>query len=151
MIIDGQTNNIINLTLQVLLISTWIAIPITMMLALMYFYKKFKKWETKEIKEAERIIVKRNIEINKTSETINLLADKEQELKKEVERLEALRISIASEVGEVVETEDSVQQKINYNELNIKELQAIAKEKGVKGFSRMKKTKLIDILNRSSM
>jgi sugar phosphate isomerase/epimerase len=151
MIIDGQTNNIINLTLQVLLISTWIAIPITMMLALMYLYKKFKKWETKEIKEAERIIVKRNIEINKTSETINLLADKEQELKKEVERLEALRISIASEVGEVVETEDSVQQKINYNELNIKELQAIAKEKGVSGFSRMKKTKLIDILNRSSL
>lgn len=151
MIIDGQTNNIINLTLQVLLISTWIAIPITMMLALMYLYKKFKKWETKEIKEAERIIVKRNIEINKTSETINLLADKEQELKKEVERLEALRISIASEVGEVVETEDSVQQKIDYNELNIKELQAIAKEKGVRGFSRMKKTKLIDILNRSSL
>lgn len=151
MIIDGQTNNIINLTLQVLLISTWIAIPITMMLALMYLYKKFKKWETKEIKEAERIIVKRNIEINKTSETINLLADKEQELKKEVERLEALRISIASEVGEVVETEDSDQQKINYNELNIKELQAIAKEKGVRGFSRMKKTKLIDILNRSSL
>jgi len=149
MVLNETTVNIINLTIQVLLVSLWVAIPVTMLLVLMYAYKHYKKWENKEVKEAERIIVKKNNDINKASGTVTLLSAKIDELQKDVEALTAKKQALQLEVGDNPDTEDTAEPEIDLEALSIKELQAIAKEQGVKGFSRMKKAKLINILKGS--
>lgn len=149
MVLNETTVNIINITIQVLLISLWVAIPVTMMLVLMYAYKHYKKWENKEVKEAERIIVKKNNDINKASGTVTLLSAKIDELEKEVETLTAKKQALQLELGENPDDEEPEAPVIDLEALSIKELQAIAKEQRIKGFSRMKKAKLINILNGS--
>lgn len=149
MVLNETTVNIINITIQVLLISLWVAIPVTMMLVLMYAYKHYKKWENKEVKEAERIIVKKNNDINKASGTVTLLSAKIDELEKEVETLTAKKQALQLELGENPDEEEPEAPVIDLEALSIKELQAIAKEQRIKGFSRMKKAKLINILNGS--
>lgn len=144
--LNGQTENIINITLQVLLVSTWIAIPITMMLALMYIYKHYKKWENKEVKEAERIIVKKNTEIHKASETATLLSTTLDKLKIEVEELTQRKLELQLELGDPIESVEEEQPAVDLSKLTIKELQELAKAQGIRGFSRMKKAKLLEVV-----
>lgn len=144
--LNPQTEGFINLTLQVLLGSLWIAIPILMLLSLMYIYRRYKKWSDKEIREAERIIVKRNQEITDAANTINVLTPKLTELKLEVEQYEAKLLELKVQAGEnPEEASKEPQDTINYK-MTIKELQALAKDRNIKGYTRMSKAKLIDKL-----
>jgi len=146
MILNENTNNFLNITLQVLLATTWIAIPITMMLVLMYLYKKYKKWEDKEVRQAERLIVKMNKDVVEASEAAKLLKETHQQLAVEVEELQQRKKELQIELGESTEVEEE-QQQDDLSLLTIKELHVLAKDAGIRGYSRMKKTKLVELLN----
>lgn len=144
--ISDTTRLVIDLFIRIVFYSGFVAGPIMILILLMYQYEKYKKWKDKEIKEAERIIVKKNEQIVETSVAINQLEGKKAELVLAVDSLEARLKEMKIESGDVTSTEDETANKTISDKLTIKELHALARERKVKGFSRMKKEELLKIL-----
>jgi hypothetical protein len=144
------TRNALDILLRIVFISGWFAAPIVVLILLMYGYERYKKWKDAEKKEAERIIVRMNEDIVKTGQTVNVLQSREIELKLACDALEARLKELKRESGEE-STEDPSDDakdpsaKVD-SKTTIKELHALAKQRKVKGFSRMKKEDLIKIL-----
>ena len=144
--ISESTRQVIDLFIRIIFYSGFVAGPIMILIILMYQYEKYKKWKDKETKEAERIIVKMNEDIVKTGVTVNALTARETELKLAIDSYESRLRELKAEAGESVATEDDEVKEPVSTELTIKELHALARERKVKGFSRMKKEDLIKIL-----
>ena len=144
--ITEPTRQAIDLFVRILFFSGFVAGPIMILILLMYQYEKYKKWKDKETKEAERIIVKMNEDLVKTGVTVTALTAKETELKLSVASLEARQKELKAEAGEAVTENDSDDSPVHTEGLTIKELHALARERKVKGFSRMKKEDLMKIL-----
>ncbi len=155
------TRNVLDILFRVIFISGWIAAPIIMLIMIMYLYEKYKKWKDTERKEAERIIVKMNEDIVKTSAAINNLKPVETELKLSISALESKLKELKAQTHELQpvevvipeETTTSMneiiaEEKHDSKELTIKDLHALARERKIKGFSRMKKEVLIKILGK---
>lgn len=142
----------LDIAYRVLFTSLWIAIPIVMLILLMYLYEKYKKWKDSDRKEAERIIVKMNEDVIKTQETINVLRPIETELKATIATLEEKVKSLKKETGEPEAAEIPADKESSVVQANtkpsIKELHALARERKIKGFSRMKQDDLIKILGK---
>lgn len=147
---SDTTRQVLDIAYRVLFYTLWIAIPIIVLIILMYAYEKYKKWKDVDRKEAERIIVKMNEDIVKSGTTINVLQSRETELKLAVDALEARLKELKKESGENSSDEASDDAKnqatITDSKTTIKDLHALAKERKIKGFSRMKKEDLIKIL-----
>lgn len=147
---SDTTRQVLDIAYRVLFYTLWIAIPIIVLIILMYAYEKYKKWKDADRKEAERIIVKMNEDIVKSGTTINVLQSRETELKLAVDALEARLKELKKEAGEddlVEQFEKFVKdQTLPNKQPTIKDLHALAKERKIKGFSRMKKEDLIKIL-----
>ncbi|HOI86142.1 MAG TPA: Rho termination factor N-terminal domain-containing protein [Acholeplasmataceae bacterium] len=147
---SDTTRQVLDIAYRVLFYTLWIAIPIIVLIILMYAYEKYKKWKDADRKEAERIIVKMNEDIVKSGTTINVLQSRETELKLAVDALEARLKELKKESGENSSDEASDDAKnqatITDSKTTIKDLHALAKERKIKGFSRMKKEDLIKIL-----
>lgn len=144
--ISDTTRIVIDIFIRIVFYSGFIAAPIMILILLMYQYEKYKKWKDKEIKEAERIIVKKNEQIVETGVAINQLEGKKAELVLAVDSLEARLKEMKIESGDVTSTEDEATSETITDKLTIKELHALARERKVKGFSRMKKEELLKIL-----
>ena len=82
------TKNALDIVYRVLFVSLWFAVPVVILIVLMYGYERYKKWKDAEKKEAERIIVKMNEDVIKTTETINVLKPIETELRANISKLE---------------------------------------------------------------
>lgn len=149
---SDAARNALDIVYQVLFISLAVAIPIVVLILLMYAYEKYKKWKDVEKKEAERIIVKMNEDVIKTTETINVLKPIETELRATISKLEEKLKDLKKEAGEEepgLQSSDVINESSEpIKEPNIKELHALAKERKIKGFSRMKKEDLIKILGK---
>lgn len=149
---SDAARNALDIVYQVLFISLAVAIPIVVLILLMYAYEKYKKWKDAEKKEAERIIVKMNEDVIKTTETINVLKPIETELRATISKLEEKLKDLKKEAGEEepgLQSSDVINESSEpIKEPNIKELHALAKERKIKGFSRMKKEDLIKILGK---
>lgn len=147
---SDTTRQVLDIAYRVLFYTLWIAIPIIVLIILMYAYEKYKKWKDADRKEAERIIVKMNEDIVKSGTTINVLQSRETELKLAVDALEARLKELKKESGEnsSEEASDDAKNRVTMvdNKTTIKDLHALAKERKIKGFSRMKKEDLIKIL-----
>lgn len=147
---SDTTRQVLDIAYRVLFYTLWIAIPIIVLIILMYAYEKYKKWKDADRKEAERIIVKMNEDIVKSGTTINVLQSRETELKLAVDALEACLKELKKESGENSSEEASDDAKNQVTKVDskttIKDLHALAKERKIKGFSRMKKEDLIKIL-----
>jgi len=143
------TRNVLDIFIRIIFYSGYVAAPIMVLILVMYQYEKYKKWKDKEKKDAERIIVKMNEDIVKTGVAVNVLSNRETELKLSCEAYEARLKALKTESGEDVE-KVVVEETLSTEVLNIKQLQALARERGVKGFSRMKKKDLMKILGGSA-
>jgi|GEM_PF-3476186 len=149
---SDTTRQVLDIAYRVLFYTLWIAIPIIVLIILMYAYEKYKKWKDADRKEAERIIVKMNEDIVKSGTTINVLQSRETELKLAVDALEARLKELKKESGE--NSSDDASDDTNAHaamidsKTTIKDLHALAKERKIKGFSRMKKEDLIKILGK---
>jgi septal ring factor EnvC (AmiA/AmiB activator) len=134
----------LNILINVILYSLAVAAPLIMLIIVMYQYEKYSKWRAKEQKEADRIIVKMNEDIVNTSKTINHLKDQEAALEKKIKEYEERKVLLQDEIG-VVEKATPEESK-PLDQMNIKELHAVARERGIKGFSRMSKDELLKAL-----
>lgn len=147
---SDTTRQVLDIAYRVLFYTLWIAIPIIVLIILMYAYEKYKKWKDADRKEAERIIVKMNEDIVKSGTTINVLQSRETELKLAVDALESRLKELKKESGE--NSSDDASDDANNqattidSKTTIKNLHALAKARKIKGFSRMKKEDLIKIL-----
>lgn len=144
--ITEPTRQAIDLFIRILFFSGFVAGPLMILILLMYQYEKYKKWKDKETKEAERIIVKMNEEIKDTAVSVNVLTNRESELKLSVASLEARQKELKAEAGEDVTENDSDDSPVHTEGLTIKELHALARQRKIRGFSRMKKEDLMKIL-----
>lgn len=146
------TKNALDIVYRVLFVSLWFAVPVVILIVLMYGYERYKKWKDAEKKEAERIIVKMNEDVIKTTETINVLKPIETELRANISKLEDKLKELKKEAGEpepVAPSQDIEETpKEPVKQPTIKELHQLAKERKIKGFSRMKKEDLIKILGK---
>lgn len=141
--------NLIDILLKIIVISLSVASPILILIGLMHIYDKYKKIKETETKEAERIIIKNNEAIVKTTTSIKVLDEQFQKLEYSVLKLKEEKRALEVELGQATEEEEIVpdEDKIDYSKMTIKELHDIAREWKVKGFSRMKKDKLVEILD----
>lgn len=144
--ISESTRLVIDLFIRILFYSGFVAGPIIILILVMYQYERYKKWKDKETKEAERIIVKMNEDVVKTGVAVNALTARETELKLSVDAYEARLKELKAEAGEVTTEDESDDTVVHTEELTIKQLHALARERKVKGFSRMKKEDLMKIL-----
>ncbi len=146
------TKNALDIVYRVLFVSLWFAVPVVILIVLMYGYERYKKWKDAEKKEAERIIVKMNEDVIKTTETINVLKPIETELRANISKLEDKLKELKKEAGEpepaAIPQDVEETPKEPVKQPTIKELHQLAKERKIKGFSRMKKEDLIKILGK---
>lgn len=133
----------LDLLIRIIIYSGYVAAPIIILILVMYQYEKYKKWKDKETRDAERIIVKMNDDIVKTGSTINLLTSRETELKLSCESYETRIKELKVQAGEQPTAESEEVKPAISEVLNIKQLQALARERHIKGFSRMSKDDLI--------
>ena len=149
---SDAARNALDIAYRVLFTSLWFAIPIVMLILLMYGYERYKKWKDADRKEAERIIVKMNEDVIKTNETINTLKPIETELRASIAMLEDKLKNLKKETHEMEQESTSDEANNEKTESikqpTIKELHELAKERKIKGFSRMKKEDLIKILGK---
>lgn len=146
MTISPGVINAFNVLLKIIIYSAYIAAPIIILLILLYQYERYNKWKAKEIKEAERIIVKMNEDIIKTSDAINKLEDKEKELLVRIERYQNKIDEMKLQSGIVDDEPKPDAAAIDLKKLTIRELQDLAKDKNIKGYTRMPKAKLLESL-----
>lgn len=148
--VDAGTYQAINVLMQVLIWSLAFATPIIVIIIMLYQYDKYKKHRDKEKVEAERIIVKMNKDIIETTKSINLLKPQETELKLAIESMRAEHDQLQKELAEIKGVEDvdsELEETIDVTHLSVKELHGLAKERKIRGYSRMPKAKLIELLS----
>jgi hypothetical protein len=146
-----ETRIAIDMFFRIIIFTGFVAGPIMVLILVMYQYEKYKKWKDKDKKDAERIIVKMNEDIVKTGVSVNVLTAKETELKLSVQAYEAKLNELKEKAREVITTDNDEKEPEKSEELNIKQLQALARERKIKGFSRMKKEDLIKQLGNSAI
>ena len=146
-IINDNVNHLVNILLQVILWSLIISSPGIIMILSMYAYKRYKKWETKEEREKERIKVGQAKQISKNDEEIRWQHEEMLRLSQNIDAMKRTEKDLRDKLGihEDVEADDS-NKEINLSAMNIKQLKELAKQRGIKGYSKMKKAKLINIL-----
>lgn len=148
---SDAARNALDIAYRVLFTSLWLAIPIVMLILLMYGYERYKKWKDADRKEAERIIVKMNEDVIKTQETINVLKPIETELRATIATLQEKVNELKNESSESEHVESSTETTTTTaanKKPSIKELHQLARERKIKGFSRMKQDELIKILGK---
>lgn len=144
------TRAALDLLIRITFYTGYVAVPIIMLILVMYQYEKYKKWKDKETKDAERIIVKMNDDIVKTGVTVNILTAKETELKLSVQAYEARLKELKEQSGETIPAIEDEKKPDASDALTIKQLQALGRERKIKGFSRMSKDELIKKLGGST-
>lgn len=82
---------------------------------------------------------------------IGSLSSPREELPSENERTPATpTLSIPRDETDDEEEDDSNQQAMNFAEMKLPQLKEVAKSKGIKGYSKLKKSELLDLLIKSS-
>ena len=83
------------------------------------------------------------------NEIVDVISEDEKETKEVTETKEEVKeVKETKKVAkkeEVIETKEE-DKKVNINELNLTELKELAKERGIKGYSKLKKDELLEVL-----
>lgn len=152
-----------------LLWSLTIATPLIILILVLYAYTNYNKWKFKEDKEAERIIIKRNEQINETVITIKKLEEEKEEhilenynLAKEKKTLEKDIKKLNQELGVDIpaEDEDSTSQnvpeetvkeepKTDYSKFTVDKLKDICKDLKLTNYSRLPKAQMVELIEKA--
>jgi hypothetical protein len=141
--IDASVYNLINLLLKVILISLIISAPAILLTLEMYGYEKYKKWKNTEEKEHEKIILGRAKDIVKKDEELERQDNQIKSLAIDIELLQKRKKGLADELDLPVDDTEEEPEEIDIESMNIKQLHEVAKDKGIKMYSRMKKSVLV--------
>lgn len=142
--LDSGVYDALNGLLKIVIYSLYVASPLIILILLMYGYERYKKWKSVEVKEKERIIVKMNKDIKDDALTCDTLNNNKTQLQLDVEKLKKEKQDLQIELGKPEEIE--VNDQVDFKVLNIKELKALAKQKGIKRYSKMNKELLLEVL-----
>lgn len=139
--------------LNVLMYVLMFSIPITSLIVILEFWEAYKRRKNQHKKEAERIIVKMAEDVKEQTEVIRTLEEQAEKLKLSIFDLESRKREVQTDVMSEEEIKSSVEEQndpepeqIDYESFTVNELQDIARQLKIKGFSRMKKAKLIEKL-----
>lgn len=139
--------------LNVLMYVLMFSIPITSLIVILEFWEAYKRRKNQHKKEAERIIVKMAEDVKEQTEVIRTLKEQAEKLKLSIFDLESRKREVQTDVMSEEEIKSSVEEQndpepeqIDYESFTVNELQDIARQLKIKGFSRMKKAKLIEKL-----
>ena len=147
--IDANVYNLLNVLLQVMLWSLIISAPAIILTIEMYGYEKYKKWKDTEIKEKEKIIVGRANKIISQDDELQRQHDDKLRLSLDIELLEKRQKALREELGLSEEPEvEETEEKTNIKTMNIKQLKKLAKERGLKMYSKKNKQQLIKLLEK---
>jgi hypothetical protein len=150
--ISPNVYNLINILLQALLWSLIISTPFIILTLEMYAYGKYKKWKNSDDQEHDKIIIKRANQIIAVDDELSRQADEKKKLDLELDLLNIRKKSLQDELGisqepEVDELEiKEPENEIDLSTMNIRELKALAKERGLTMYSKKNKAQLLKIL-----
>jgi len=149
--IDANVYHLLNVLFQVLLWSLIISSPAIILTIEMYLYDRYKKWKDTEIKEKEKILLGKAKNIVKQDEELERQADERKRLEVDIELLMKRKKALSDELGieEEISMEDQEEKReenIDINSMNIKQLKALAKEKGLTRYSRKSKKQILKML-----
>ncbi len=147
--IDINVYNLVNILLQVILWSLIISAPAIILTIEMYAYEKYLKWKNTEVQDKEKIIVGKAKQITKADEQLERQSNEIKKSNLEIELLERRKKAYKKELGLEVEEkkEDDESKPIDLESMTIIELKDIAKNKGLKMYSKKNKKQLIKLLN----
>lgn len=168
--IDANVYNLINILFQVILWSLIVSSPLIILTIEMYAYEKYKKWKNTEAQEYDRIILgkaeskadlvkqiesltheKRDLEVdvkllNKEKTGLQKILGVEEENPEVIERHQPIDTIYEIEEENPEVSEDPIGEKKPLEEMNMKQLQELAREYKIKWYSRMKKKVLIETI-----
>jgi predicted RNase H-like nuclease (RuvC/YqgF family) len=149
--IDANVYHLLNILFQALLWSLIISSPAIILTIEMYLYERYKKWKDTEIKEKEKILLGKAKNIVKQDEELERQAYEKRKLEQAVDLLKERKKMLEDELGieeeiSLGDQEEKQEEKIDINSMNIKQLKALAKEKGLTRYSRKSKKQLLKML-----
>lgn len=158
--IDSNVYHLINVLFKVILYSLIISTPFIILTIELYGYERYKKWKDTEVKEKNKIILGRANKIVKQDEELSRQNDDRRKLTLEVELLEQrkkglekIKKDLTIELGieeehdsDETAAEETVEVKPDLKTMNIKQLKALAKERGLTMYSKKNKKALIKML-----
>ena len=136
---SDQTMALLDLLVQVALYGIIYFTGFMFFISPLVIWHKFKLWRDKELKEAERIIIKmnENDKIVKLEKAIELINEKLNNDDKQPEVL----------IDAEIDAQEKLKNEVIINKgMTVDELRKIAAKRGLKGYSKMKKQKLLNEL-----
>lgn len=148
--IDANVYHLLNVLLQVILWSLIISSPFIILTIEMYAYERYKKWKDTEAKEKEKIILGRANKIVAQDEELQRQNEEKKKLELEIDLLNIRKKSIQDEIGipdDPEETEEDPEEVVtDLSQMTIRELKSLAKERGLKMYSKKNKEQLVKLL-----
>ena len=144
--IDANVYNLINTLLQVVLWYLIISSPMVLLTIELYLYGRYKKWKNTEIQEKEKIIVGKANTIQKFDQDIQYQHEEKHRLNLDIELLMKRKKALQEELGLSEETEHPDTEDIDLDKMNVKQLKALAKDRGLKMYSKKNKKQLLKML-----
>ena len=168
--INEEIYRLLNILLQVILWSLIVSAPAIILTVEMYAYERYKKWKDKSEQELERIIVGKTNNKEELQAELKEMEEDRRKLELDVKLINTEKVELqrilglpgehpeepeveSSDVikrhqttGKIELIEEPEEEKIDLKSMNIKQLHELAKQHNVKWYSRMKKDKLIEVL-----
>lgn len=149
-VMDENLYHLINLLLQVILWSLIISSPLIILTIEMYLYERYKKYKDTEAQEKEKIILGKANKIVQQDDELQRQNEERKKIEFEIELLKIKKKTLQDEVGIDEEQESSKEiadtVRTDLSEMNIKQLKALAKERGLKLYSKKNKKQLLKML-----
>lgn len=147
--IDANVYHLLNVLMTVCLWSLIISAPFIILTIEMYAYERYKKWKDTEVKEKEKILLGRAKQITQADEELQRQHDEKLRLALDLELLEKRKKSLQDELGVQDEPEDDQpeeEEELDLDSMTIRKLKQVAKDRGLKMYSKKNKAQLLKML-----